>query len=231
MLPHRLLPPSLALVAAAGLSSCGVGPGPDLSGPQGPSYIAAYSGDWVLLRVESDDLDAKLREAMVGAPRQMPAGGGGMTGGRGGRTPPGGGMTGGRGGGMPPGGGLSGGGGFDPEEMRRVMAATQAVSRTQTELGLTLRPDVASLRPAEGAALVLPLSGEEETVVDGEVEYFATVKWTEEGLVIERKVDGGGRVKDKLHVDEEGRLVMEREIDALRGGKVTGTLLYRRKEG
>jgi hypothetical protein len=77
---------------------------------------------------------------------------------------------------------------------------------------------------------VLPLSGEEETVVDGEVEYFATVKWTEEGLVIERKVDGGGRVKDKLHVDEEGRLVMEREIDALRGGTVTGTLLYRRKE-
>jgi hypothetical protein len=38
-------------------------------------------------------------------------------------------------------------------------------------------------------------------------------------------------VKDKLHVDEEGRLVMEREIDALRGGKVKGTLLYRRKEG
>ena len=50
-------------------------------------------------------------------------------------------------------------------------------------------------------------------------------------MVIERKVDGGGRVRDKLRVDEEGRLVMEREIDALRGGKVKGTLFYRLKEG
>ncbi|MGD8363000.1 MAG: hypothetical protein PVJ04_16355 [Gemmatimonadota bacterium] len=230
MLPQRLLPAALAVAALAGLSSCGVGPGPDLSGPQGPSFIAAYSGDWVLLRVESDDLDVELREAMAEAPREMPAGGGGMTGRRGGRTPTGGGMTGGRGGGMP-GGGFSGAGAVDPEQMRRVMAATQAISRTETELGLTLRADVASLRPVDRAALVLPLSGEEESVVDGDVEYFATAKWTEEGLVIEQKVDGGGRVKDKLHVDEKGRLVMEREIDALRGGKVKGTLLYRRKEG
>jgi hypothetical protein len=122
MLPQRFLPSALALAGLAGLSSCGVGPGPDLSGPQGPSFIAAYSGDWVLLRVESDDMDAKLREAMAGAPRERPAGGGGMTGGRGGRRPPGGGMTGGRGGGMP-GAGSAAGGARDPEEMRRVMAA------------------------------------------------------------------------------------------------------------
>lgn len=92
-------------------------------------------------------------------------------------------------------------------------------------------PDAALLHPADRAAGVLPLGGEETSIVEGEVEYFAAAEWTEEGLVIERKVDGGGRVKDKIRVDEEGRLVVEREIDALRGGKVKGTLFYRRKEG
>jgi hypothetical protein len=130
-----------------------------------------------------------------------------------------------------PGAGPPGGGGFDPEEMRRVMQATQAISRTQVEFGLTLRPDAALLRPVDRAAVVLPLGGEEASIVEGEVAYFAAADWTEEGLIIERKVDGGGRVKDKIHLDEEGRLVVEREIDALRGGKVKGTLVYKRKEG
>ncbi len=222
-----------------GLSACGVGPGPDLAGPQGPSVMAAYSGDWVLLRLESDDMEAKFQEAMAGRPGAsaggMPGagvpggGGGGMTGGRsggmtGGRS---GGMTGGRRGGMVPG----GGGALDPEEMRRRMQATQAISRTPVELTLTLRPETATFAALNSAGLALPLDGEEQTITQGEVEYFAGATWTEEGLVIQRKVDGGGGVKDKIHVDEDGRLVVEREIDALRGGKVKGTLLYKRKEG
>lgn len=223
----RLHLPALGLVAVSAVSSCGVGPGPDLSGPEGPSFLAAYSGDWVLLRLESDDLDAKLREAMMGRPGRSP---GGMPGGGGGGMPPGGGMTGGRGGGMP-GTGPTGQGMVDPEEMRRVMESTRFLARTQTEFGLTLRPDAASFRPADGPAVVIPLGGDESSVQEGEIEYFAAAEWTEEGLVVERKVDGGGRVKDKIHVDDEGRLVVERVIDALRGGKVEGTLVYRRGEG
>jgi len=32
-------------------------------------------------------------------------------------------------------------------------------------------------------------------------------------------------------VNDEGRLVVKREIDALRGGTVKGTLVYARKDG
>jgi len=119
----------------------------------------------------------------------------------------------------------------DPEEMRRVMESTRLLARTQAEFGLTLRPEAASFRSADGTGIVIPLGEDESSIREGEIEYFAAAEWTEEGLVVERKVDGGGRVKDKIHVDEEGRLVVEREIDALRGGKVEGTLVYRRKEG
>ena len=61
-------------------------------------------------------------------------------------------------------------------------------------------------------------------------EYFAKAAWTSEGLIIERKVDRGGGVKDRMKVDDQGRLIVKREIDALRGGKVEGTLIYRKIE-
>ena len=136
-----------------------------------------------------------------------------------------------------PGAGPSGSGMMEPEQLRRIMRATQLIARTDTEFSLTLRPEEATLAGAESSRLALPLSGEERTIREekantGEsVEYFAAAEWTEDGLVIERKVDGGGKVKDRVHVDEKGRLVLEREIDALRGGKVEGTLVYQRKEG
>jgi len=119
----------------------------------------------------------------------------------------------------------------DPEEMRRVMESTRLLARTHEEFELRLRPDAASFGAPDGTAVVIPLGEEEEAIREGEIEYFAAAEWTEEGLVVERKVDHGGRVKDKIHVDDEGRLVVERVIDALRGGKVEGTLVYRRKEG
>jgi hypothetical protein len=43
-----------------------VAPGPDLLGPRGPNLMAAYSGDWVLLRLESDDLAGKILETQAG---------------------------------------------------------------------------------------------------------------------------------------------------------------------
>ena len=224
----------LLLALAITLAGCGVGPGPDLASPSGASYLSAYSGDWVLLRLDSDDLDAKYREAMAGRPGASAGGmpgaglpgsrGGGMTGGRsGGRS---GGMTGGR----TPGGMPGAAGNLDPEEMRRIMMATMAIARTQGEFTLTLRPESVTLLQGEAEAVILTLGGEENAIYQGGVEEFAAAEWTDEGLIIKRKVDGGGKVKDKIRVDEEGRLVVERSIDALRGGKVKGTLRYRKAE-
>ena len=108
--------------------------------------------------------------------------------------------------------------------------ATMAIARTHGEFTLTLRPESITLIQGDAEAVVLTLGGEESAITQGGVEYFAAVEWTDEGLLIERKVDGGGKVKDKMRVDEEGRLVVERSIDALRGGKVKGTLRYRKTE-
>jgi hypothetical protein len=135
-----------------------------------------------------------------------------------------------------PGGGPGGAGARDPEEMRRILRATQLISRTPTEFSLALRPEDASYQPTDHSPLVLPLSGEERNIQElqpqtGEVlEYFAAARWTDEGLEVEQKVNGGGRVKDRIRQDDEGRLVVEREIDTGRQGKVEGTLVYRRKE-
>lgn len=144
-------------------------------------------------------------------------------------------MTGGRGG--MPGAETGAGPPRDPEEMRRILRTTQLISRTRTEFSLTLRPETASVHSTNHPALVLPLNGEEQGIREAQlqtgeaVEFFATAEWTEEGLQVEQRVAGGGRVQDKIRLDEEGRLVIEREIDTGRQGKVKGTLVYVRKEG
>ncbi|MFC1791350.1 hypothetical protein ACFL0I_02650, partial [Gemmatimonadota bacterium] len=86
----------LLLTGAALLSgataSCAAGPGPDLNGPQGPSLMAAYSGDWVLVRTESDDLAEKIREAQNTRGMITPGTGSAGAGRSGGRGRGGGGM-------------------------------------------------------------------------------------------------------------------------------------------
>ena len=224
------------LVLFLTLSGCGVGPGPNLAGPEGASYLTAYSGTWVLLRLDSDDLDAAFQQAMAGRPGASAGGrpgmgvpgtrGGGMTGGR-----PRGGMTGRPTGGRMPGGMQGGVGGLSPEEMQRIMRATQLIARTPTEMTLTLRPESATLTQGDGAPVQMTLGAEEITVTQDGSEYFAKAEWTDEGLIIRRKVDMGGGVQDKMKVDDQGHLVVAREIDAMRGGKVKGTLVYKRGEG
>ncbi len=223
---------SLGLPLVLALSGCGTGPGPDLSGPNGAGFLSAYSGDWVLLRLESDDLDGEMREGMAarpdgraGATGNMPGAGGrggGMTGG--GRT---GGMSGGRRGGR--GGMPTGGVTRDPAEMHRIIRTTRFLARTAGELTLTLRPESVRLVQGQDPPLLMNLGGDETAVLQGEVEFFAGAEWTSDGLLIERKVDGGGGVTDKIHVDEEGHLIVDREIDTGRL-KVEGVLRYRKKE-
>ena len=64
------------LAALPTIGGCASG-GPDLNGPEGPGLLAAYTGDWILIPAESEDLNAKMRDA-----ERRPAGGGGMAGGR-----------------------------------------------------------------------------------------------------------------------------------------------------
>jgi hypothetical protein len=218
----------LALALATALSGCGTSPGPDLSGPNGASYTNAFSGDWVLLRLDSDDMEGMMRERMGtgpadrgGATGSMPGAAGRGGGASGGRPP--GGMTGGRAGVL--GQGMQG----QAEELERVRRGVQLLSRTQGEFTLTLRPESVTLVQGEDPPIVMALGKAEVQVLQREVEFFAGAKWTSDGLVIERVVDGGAGVKDKIHVDEEGHLIVEREIDTGRR-RIEGVLKYRRAD-
>jgi hypothetical protein len=129
-------------------------------------------------------------------------------------------------------GGMQGGvGGLNPEEMQRIMRATALIARTPTEMTLSLRPESVTLTQGDWAPLRMALGADEISVTQDGSEYFGKAEWTDEGLIIQRKVDMGGGVRDKMKVDDQGHLVVEREIDAMRGGKVKGTLVYRRGEG
>ncbi len=202
--------------------------GPDLNGPDGPDFMAAYSGDWVLLPSESEDLNGKMRDSMRGSAGA--SGGGRMTGGRSGGG--GGGMTGGGGmrGGRPGGsrGGGMAGGDMDPEEMRRSMEAIRNMASVPGEVSLTLRPETVTFTQNDAAALVLTLGAGKEEIRQGGVMFEASAKWTKSGLKIDREMEIGGGVEDKVSVNEEGNLVFNREIN-LMGRTVKGILVYQRK--
>lgn len=118
----------------------------------------------------------------------------------------------------------------DPEEMQRIMRATLFLARTPGNLTLTLRSESVTLVQGTNAPVKMVLDGDETEVTQGEFEYLAGAKWTDEGLVIERRVRGGGGVTDKISVDDESHLVIEREVDTGRR-KVEGILRYRESEG
>ena len=213
----------LLSVSALGCASAG----PDLRGPEGPNLMAAYSGDWILDPELSEDLDGKMRESMrvFGEP-----GAGGMTGGRsgGGR----GGMTGGGGrGGMRPGGGLRGGmpgEGMDREEMRRSMEAIRGLARVPAELSITLQPEMVTLAQGVGNITSLTLGAREEKLRVGEATLEATARWTQEGIEINREMEMGGGIRDRIGLDESGNLIVKREVDLMSQSE-KGTLVYRRK--
>lgn len=224
MVSSRWVHAALTLVLVHGLSGC-AGTGPDLQGPEGPRLMAAYSGDWVLDPTRSEDLNRKLEEGMRGP-------GSGMTAGR-----PGGGMTGGRpGGGMPPGGGRPGGGmrggmpggNMDPEEMRRSMEAIRSLSRVPAEISLVLKPETVTFTQDAANLLILTFGSESERFVQGGATLLGQAKWTKTGLEISRTLDAGPGINDKLRIDEQGSLLLEREVD-LMGRSIKGTLLYRKK--
>ncbi len=192
------------------LTGCATRPGPDLMGPQGPDIMAAYSGDWVLLSSESDNMAEKMLEAMA-APR------GGAPGGRpAGRTA----------------GGRSSRGtaaGMDSQQMQQALATVRVLAEVPMAMKLILAPQEATLVPARAQAMTLALGAREQRIQQGRATFLATARWTEKGLVIQRAGETAGRVKDEIAVDDQGRLVMIREISLPGRGTVRGTLRYARQ--
>jgi hypothetical protein len=222
----RWLPVGGALILSTVVSGC-AGAGPDLKGPEGPSVMAAYSGEWILVPTASDNLNAKVRDAMRG-----PGAGGGAMGGRpggGGAGLPGEGGLGGRRGGSGMGGGMSGNG-VDPEQMRQSMDAMRRMAQVPAEISLALQPETVALTEDSGSVLILTLGVEKERTVQGGVILLGSAKWTKDGIEIKRETEMGPGVKDKISLDETGRLIIKRDVD-LMGRSVDGTLVYQRKSG
>jgi hypothetical protein len=219
----------LIVFVVSALYAC-AGAGPDLRGPEGPGLMAAFSGEWVLVLDESEDLNEKMRGAMRDPSAGMP--GGGMTGGRTGRGGMGGGRPGGMGGGRG-GGGMRGGGGgmtMDPEEMRAAMDALRQISAVPDEMVLTLQVETVTLATDAANILVLTLGANEEEIGYGPATLFGTARWKKDGLEIERETEMGSGVKDVISVDQDGKLIVKREVD-LMNRNVKGTLVYQRKSG
>ena len=187
--------------------------------------MASYSGDWILVPEESDNLNEVMR-------RSTREGGdlGGMAGGRpggGGRRPGGGGMPGG-GSGRGGRGGMAGGD-MDPEEMRLAMEAIQDMAQVPPEITLTLRPEEVTLVEKAGKVLRLALGGTEENILQGETTLIGTASWTKDGIEIKRELERVGiGVRDRISVTEAGQLVLKREVE-LMGRSVRGTLVFQRK--
>ena len=117
--------------------------------------------------------------------------------------------------------------GMDPEEMRRSMEVIRTLSRTPAEISLALSPETVTFSRDSLGAVVLTLGADPEPMVQQGATLMGQAKWTKKGIEISRTLAPGPAIKDKLHLDEEGNLVLERKVE-LMGRSVEGTLLYRR---
>jgi len=126
-----------------------------------------------------------------------------------------------------PGGGM-GGTQMDPELMRATMDALRTIAEVPAEISLLLREETVTFATDAAYVLVLELGADEVEVLQGNATLFGSARWKKEGLEIEREAEMGAGVKDKISVDEAGRLIIEREIDLMARG-VDGTLVYARK--
>jgi hypothetical protein len=72
------------------------------------------------------------------------------------------------------------------------------------------------------------LGAESERILQGGATILGKAKWTKDGLEIRRELELGPGIKDKISLNQEGKLILKREIE-LMGGAVKGTLVFERK--
>jgi hypothetical protein len=149
------------------------------------------TGTWILNAEESDDPSEQMDQMGQGAAGTS---GGAMNN----MTSPGGGKGGGRGGRGGRGGGGSGGGGIDPERMRETMSMVrEAVRRIDLQQGdstVTIIYDLgrASLLYTDGRKLEQELRGGAKMEI--------RAGWKGEYFIVERKIDGGGKIKEEYMI-------------------------------
>lgn len=128
------------------------------------------------------------------------------------------------------------------EMMREQGAGGDAVSGTpaglrQTMLmvgitpeGLTLQPDATGFSITFDAEdpIAVPLDGSwaEASTPQGTVE--ARLRWRGDGFAIERRIPGGGTIRDDCSLVESGHLLVSREI-VWRRARQVGLIVYRKQ--
>jgi hypothetical protein len=117
---------------------------------------------------------------------------------------------------------------MDPEEMRLSMEVLRRLAQVPGELSLALQPQTVTLAQDAANILILTLGAPKERVLQGGATLLGTAKWTKNGIEVNREMEMGGGIKDQFGLNEEGKLVLKREID-LMGRIVKGTLVYQRK--
>ena len=123
------------------------------------------------------------------------------------------------------------GGTVDPEEMRRAMQETRRIARTSRRVRLVLNPTGATLAQDSVPPLTLALEAEPTSVFDGQGEIRASAKWTSSGLEIQREIPNGGEISDTYTLDEEGQLVLRREVRMMRGqNEIRVRTVYRKDD-
>ena len=117
---------------------------------------------------------------------------------------------------------------MDPEAGRSSLEAIRELSQVPSEFSLVLRPETVGLTPSTGAAILMTLGADKEKVFLSGATVVETAKWTKNGIEIKREIELGGGVEDHFTLDDQGNLVLKREIQ-FRGGAAKGILVYRRK--
>ena len=184
------------------------------------------TGTWVLNPALSD------KPGQGGGPAGDP-GGGGHRGPGGGMGRPGGGM----GGGGMGGGGMGGqGGGFggempNREDMERMRAAMDAVTRTPARLIIVKGDPGLIVTDDEGVSTRLALNGSKETGAINGVPFESTTKWENGKLRVEKKFKGGLKVTELYSVSSDPRLLtVSSKIEGGRGGGRTMNRVYDNRE-
>lgn len=127
------------------------------------------------------------------------------------------------------------------EMMREQGAGADAVSGTpaglrQTMLMVGITPERLAFQPGGGELAVdfdaegpiaLPLDGgwTEASAPQGPVE--ARLRWRDDGFAIERRIPGGGTIRDACSILESGHLLLTREI-VWRRARPVGLIVYRK---
>ncbi len=111
-----------------------------------------------------------------------------------------------------------------PAGLRQTMVMLGVTPRTLT---FGVLDDALSVAYEEGAPLVLSVGGgwTDATAPQGSIE--ARLRWDGERFAVERRVSGGGTIRDNLSILESGHLLLSREI-VWRRPQPVGLIVFRK---